>query len=182
MVYSAWYKFRNLFNDKIRLCAGETDSLKMQIFDESNSLYTKLKSVGDFLDFSSLPPNHELYDESNLCELGKWKVVSLNISEFISIKSKMFSYLIRCDKCKQNFTPDCDYCKYYKRQKVGASGVPTDEHKHLTHDFYSQLVECHGTFKNKQLLHNMSFNSLDTRRFFEGNPEESLAFGHYRIQ
>jgi hypothetical protein len=183
LVYDGWYFLREYFNDNIVLLAGETDSLRLKILDPSNEFIYKMKQLTNVMDFSALPKSHELYSNLNECRLGYWKLVSMNISEFISIKSKLFSYINRCDKCQSEYTVDCEYCNVYGRGKSGASGVHRFIKSRMTHNFYRHLLssEVLVNIKNNGLSKN--FNCLDTRRYFESNHHfHSFAFGNTNIQ
>jgi len=180
MVYKGFYRFREHFNYNVQLVAGETDSLKMKILDPNNNFIIKMKELTDIIDFSFLPPAHELYNNKISCEMGKWKVESLNIAEYVSLKSKVFSYIAFCDQCKTQFSEGCDFCKYYSNRKIGAAGVKKSVQNVLSHEFYKQLLFTNSSVKvpsNEETIH---LSSLDTRRYFYPSGE-SLALGHYRI-
>jgi hypothetical protein len=181
LVYSGWYFLRNHFNENISLLAGETDSLRLQIFDKDNTFLEKMAQLSDFIDYSALPESHPLYSSANQCKVGMWKLVQLNIFEFISIKSKLFSYVTRCDLCKQDYTEGCLYCKVYTRGRMGAAGVNKSFKSSMSHDFYRQLLSSTEVVSVNAENNQRKFTSLDIRRYFPANCERSFAFGNHEL-
>jgi len=182
MVYRGWYKFHHHFKGKIRLLSGETDSLKMQIFDEENNFIAKMRELGNYMDYSSLPPTHPLFSRVNQCKLGKWKVVSLNIVEHISIKPKLLCYTTTCDKCHGESSGVCDFCMYYKTMKTNGGGIKKSLHGKLTPQFYRDLLQSTERLEVSDDNNKYRVSSLDVRRYFPACKETSYAFGHPKAQ
>jgi hypothetical protein len=53
-VYRGYELIKNHFLGRVKLLAGETDSLRIQIFDPENNFLEKMKELDDFIDFSLL--------------------------------------------------------------------------------------------------------------------------------
>jgi len=177
MVYRGWYRMREHFNNKVRLIAGETDSMKLQIFDVEDNFLDKMMQLSSTFDFSGLPPSHVLYSSENQCRVGAWKVVALGIYEFVSIKSKLSAYSTRCDLCKCVYTPTCGYCKYYNQEKICISGLEKNKREEINTNrlkeiLYSGQEDNLGNDTNKFCV-----MPLDIRRYHL-NATESYAYGH----
>jgi len=179
-LYRGYDHMKAHFRGNLKFLATETDSLKFQIFDPEDTIIEKMAELKSFVDFSRLPPSHILYDTSIKNKLGSWKLTELNIYQFISLKSKIFSYVCVCDKCFNTFDPKCKFCAYYNRGKIGATGYPKSAAMNLNHQHYNKVLqEKYSEFKLNESRSQFRFNSLDTRRYFVDR-EKSFALGHYK--
>lgn len=95
-VYSFFYKvLKPMFNNKIHLGYTDTDAY-ITLVQTENLIETLRPFADDFFDFSNLDKNHPLYSTKNASEMGflKCEAQGKNISEFISLKSKMYCLTI----------------------------------------------------------------------------------------
>jgi hypothetical protein len=179
LVYKGFDKFRSHFDGNVKLLAGETDSLRLQIYDPDNNFLVRMKQLQHFVDFSKLPKSHELYAANLKNHLGSWKLTELNIWQVVSIKSRLFSYITRCDKCYEHYNEKCDFGKVYSRGKIGAAGITKAKKKKLDHNYFCGLLFETGIPSESK---DYNFNLLDTRRYFPGDSFSSLPHGHYRTK
>jgi len=179
-MHQQYDKIKTHFNGLTKLVCGETDSLRIQIFDPENKFYTKMEQLKASMDFSRLPPSHVLYSDFLKDALGVWKLTELNIYQHVSIKSKVFSYITICDLCSNTYTNTCSFCKHYKKGRLGFAGFPLALRAHVDHEYFLGVVG--GVEKDKIIEQSRShyrLNALDLRRYFINNTR-SLAYGHYR--
>jgi hypothetical protein len=60
----------------------------MKVTENSYDFISKLKAMLS-VDFSRLPPTHELRNHYNAGHLGTWKLTELNIREYVSLKPRL---------------------------------------------------------------------------------------------
>jgi len=167
-----------------RLISAITDSLTMVVLCDSSTYLEKLKSMGQMFDFSNLPST-PLYNCDNAGKSGYWKIEALNILEWISIKNRVYSFLILCDKCKIPYNQECGFCSMEKNQKKKAAYIHRLAQNQLTHSRYRQLlsgvdIKLTCTKLNGELA-TISLHSFDYRRIQnEKYPCDSFALGNCR--
>ena len=73
----------------------DTDSLLFSC--ETNDIYQDMKESLDYFDTSDYPKEHTLFSDSNKKIVGKWKDETQGkpISEFVGLRSKMYSSCVR---------------------------------------------------------------------------------------
>ncbi len=98
------------YSENIQLCYTDTDSLVYHI--QTEDLFADMNKDSDLYDLSNFPKEHELYSETNKKVIGKFKEEEAGniISEFIALRSKLYSYLTDKDCIKK--------CKGVKKQIV----------------------------------------------------------------
>jgi len=176
LVYKKYDELFAHFDGNIRLCQGETDSLRIQIYDPDNNFVCKMKQLSSKIDFSRLPPSHVLYSSALKNQLGAWKLAQLNIVEIVSLKIRLYSYYTKCDKCYNIYHPKCDYCAFYNRNKSVAEGFKPEMRNSMTHEFFrSLLFDLPSEDPQRSHIH-----LLDDRRYFTGHSFSSRPHGHYR--
>ena len=124
-MYDFWYNYiKHKYNDKAQLQMTDTDSLLFSC--ETEDIYRDMQASLDYFDTSNYPKGHELHSDLRKMALGKWKDenASKPISEFVGLRSKMYSFL-------------CDGNKEEKRAK-GISKVTVK--KELRHDCYKKVL------------------------------------------
>ena len=125
MVYDFWYNYiKNKYNDKAQLQMTDTDSLLFSC--ETEDIYRDMQASLDYFDTSNYPKGHGLQSDQRKMVLGKWKDenASKPISEFVGLRSKMYSFL-------------WDGNKEEKRAK-GIAKVTVK--KELRHDCYKKVL------------------------------------------
>jgi hypothetical protein len=71
-VFKAWYEKIYPQFPTAELCTSDTDSFLFSI--KSENVYEDLKKIPNFWDFSTLPPEHEHYNEKTANKLGLFKL------------------------------------------------------------------------------------------------------------
>jgi len=136
-LYEGWLLFKTTF-ENCKLILGDTDSICAILDDPKREFISKLKSLSEFFDFSTI--SKELFSTENELKHGFWKLSSLNILEVISIRQKNYSVLMLCDECGNPTDRKCEGCQ----KQTKGSGVPRSVLNKLTHNFYRQLLSNEG--------------------------------------
>ena len=104
------------YGDKAQLQMTDTDSFLF--YCETDDIYLDMLKSLELFDTSDYPTSHPLHNTRNKKVLGKMKDEnnSVPISEFIELRSKMYSFL--CDNKEEN------------RAKRISKGVVKQELKH----------------------------------------------------
>ena len=167
------------YGDKAKLLFTDTDSLTYEI--EADDVYQDFWNDKDKFDNSDYPEDNQFFNKTNKKVIGKFKdeASGIPITEFIGLRSKMYSYV------KDN-------------QKGGktAKGIKKIVIKnYIAHEDYKNVL-----FENKQLYHKMktirsqnhelgsyeinkvSLSCFDDKRYILKNGIDSLAYGHYNSQ
>lgn len=86
------------FGSSVELLYTDTDSL-IYHFRNCNPYETFYKDRDEYFDFSSYPKNHKYYDAKNNKVIGMFKdeANGAQITEFIALRPKMYSYLLSTD-------------------------------------------------------------------------------------
>lgn len=172
---------KKAYGDKIRLCMTDTDSLLYEI--QTDDFYADMLVMGlqDKFDCSEYPEGHIFYSPVNKKVLGMFKdeTAGEEISEFVGLRSKMYSYLLDGET------------KGHSRAK-GISMAAKE--KQLTHQKYVDALNNKVIFKAdmtmirsiKQDLKTLTVNKVglspyDDKRFVCADGIDTLAYGNYLI-
>ena len=179
LMYDFHYNYiKQKYGSEAKLLFTDTDSLTYEI--ESKDVYSEFWKDKNRFDNSDYPENSPYFDKTNKKVIGKFKdeAAGIPISEFIGLRSKMYSYI------KDN-------------QKGGktAKGIKKNIiKKNITHENYRGVL-----FNNKQMHHTMktirsqnhelgsyeinkvSLSCFDDKRYIHDNGKTSYAYGHYKI-
>ena len=179
LMYNFHYNYiKNKYEEKAKLLFTDTDSLTYEI--EAEDVYQDFWNDKDLFDNSDYSENSKYFNKTNKKVIGKFKdeAAGIPITEFIGLRSKMYSYI------KDN-------------QKVGktAKGIKKNIIKNnIKHEDYKNVL-----LENKQIHHQMktirsinhkigsydlnkvSLSCFDDKRYISNNGIESLAYGHYKI-
>ena len=93
-MYDFHYNYiKNKYGNKAKLLFTDTDSLCYEI--ETNDVYKDFFINKDKFDFSDYDKNSKYFDNSNKKVIGKFKdeVNNSTITEFVGLRSKMYSYI-----------------------------------------------------------------------------------------
>ena len=93
-MYDFHYNYiKKKFNDRAKLLFTDTDSLTYEI--ETVDAYKDFWTDKDMFDNSDYPENSPYYCKSNKKIIGKFKdeACGIPITEFVGLKSKMYSYV-----------------------------------------------------------------------------------------
>ena len=180
LMYDFHYNYiKNKYGGQARLLFTDTDSLAYQI--EAEDVYKDFWKDKELFDNSDYPESSPYFNKTNKKVIGKFKdeAASIPITEFIGLKSKMYSYV--------------------KEDETGnrtAKGIKKSVIKNdIKHENYKQTL-----FNNEQMHHKMktirsqrhqigsyeinkaSLCSYDDKRFLLEDGIFSLAYGHYLIK
>ncbi len=139
-----------------------------------------MEPIKEQFDFSEYPKNHFLYDETNKKVIGKFKCETKGsaITEFVGLKSKMYSFTSEMKSAKK------------------AKGVKTNVIKNdITHEDYKNCLFNDTDVKlnkmntirsyNHELysikMNKISLSSYDDKRYYHDNIN-SISYGHYSIK
>ena len=179
LMYDFHYNYiKKKYGNKARLLFTDTDSLAYDI--EADDVYQDFRNEIDKFDNSDYPVNSPYFDKTNKKMIGKFKdeATGIPITEFIGLRSKMYSYI------KNN-------------QKGGktAKGIKKNViKKDITHENYKNVLfnneQMHHTMKtirsqNHQLgsyeINKVSLSCFDDKRYILEDGITSYAYGHYKI-
>ena len=179
LMYNFHYNYiKNKYGNKAKLLFTDTDSLTYEI--ETEDVYRDFWNDKDRFDNSDYPESSPYFDKTNKKVIGKMKdeCASIPISEFIGLRSKMYSYV------KDN-----------KKEARTAKGIKKVViNNNIKHQDYKNVL-----LENRQIQHTMktirsskhqlgsyeinkiSLSCFDDKRYILTNGIESLAYGHYYI-
>ena len=179
LMYDFHYNYiKKNYKEKAKLLFTDTDSLTYEI--EAEDVYRDFWKDKDMFDNSGYDTESKFFDKTNKKVIGKMKdeAGGIPITEFIGLRSKMYSYI------KDN-------------QKGGktAKGIKKNIiEKNIIHDDYKDTL-----FNNKQMMHKMktirsenhqlgsyeinkvSLSYFDDKRYIHDNGVTSYAYGHKSI-
>ena len=166
------------YNDRANLLFTDTDSLTYEI--ETVDAYKDFWTDNYMFDNSDYPENSPYYCNTNKKIIGKFKdeACGIPITEFVSLKSKMYSYVKDNEKSGRT-----------------AKGIKKNIIKNnIKHEDYKNIL-----INNKQMHHKMktirsqrhqlcsyeinkvSLSCFDDKRYIHDNGTSSYAYGHYKI-
>ena len=172
------YDFHYNYENKAKLLFTDTDSLTYEI--ESEDVYRDFWNDKDKFDNSDYAQNSQYFDKTNKKVVGKFKdeAAGIPITEFIGLRSKMYSYMKDNDKGGKT-------AKGIKKNIIK---------KNITHENYKNVLfndkQIHHTMKtirsnNHQLgsyeLNKVSLSCFDDKRYIHNNGLTSYAYGHHSI-
>jgi hypothetical protein len=178
LMYSFHYDYiKPTYQEHAKLLFTDTDSFCYQI--NTDDLYRDWQHHQHLFDFSQYPKEHHLYNITNKNVLGKMKdeTVGVPISEFVGLRSKMYSIL------------------YGGTEKKTAKGISkTAIKKQLRHAAYRDcLLNRNMTMVHmKQIrsfshqLYSLTVNKIglspyDDKRYVLHDGCDTLAHGHFKI-
>lgn len=181
-LYKGYERIRNKF-EHVRVLAGLTDSLYLEIKDPKRQFIQHLKELSEYFDFSNLDKSEELYDDSRAMEPGLFKIVNFYITEFISIKNSSYSYNSLCSDCRYTKTDDCTKCQL--GDIIKGKGIPYKERSGLRHSDFRELLTAETGYQFDDNLPVLPikkgmFSCVNIHRYQTG-PIDSLPFGHFLI-
>ena len=173
LMYDFHYNYiKKKYNDRARLLSTDTDSLTYEI--EAEDVYKDFWNEKDMFENSDYPESSPQYCNVNKKITGKFKdeACGIPITEFIGLKSKMYSYV-----------------------KDNEKGGRTAKGINIRHEDYKNTLinneQMHNKMKTirsqrRQLgsyeINKVSLNSFDDKRYIHDNGMSSYAYGHYKIK
>jgi hypothetical protein len=182
-LYQGYEAIRKQFGlGNVRVLAGHTDSLYLEIKDPFRKFVKHLQALSDYFDFSNLDKSEELYSTHNSLVPGKFKIINFYISEFISIKCSCYSYSTVCKSCRirrMDFCKECETKETHKGRGIGALKKIGYRHR----DYFKLLQEETGfqlSAESEPLIKKRKMVTLNVTRH-QINSIDSLPFGHYLL-
>lgn len=197
LMYSFHYDvMKTKYHDKIAICYMDTDSFFYKIFTQD--LYDDIKeSLMEYFDTSDYPDEHHIKSFVNKKVLGKFKdeLNSFPVSEFISLRAKLYTYKVYVDDFNKHLIKDV-----VKKKCKGISKA-TVKNKITFEDYKECLLSQNKNYKDdpKWYRENVNFVSkkhkINTVTNFKlalsnnddkrvPDPEDefsTLAYGHYKL-
>ena len=178
LMYDFHYNYiKRKYNNRARLLFTNTDSLTYEI--EAEDVYKDFWNDKDMFDNSDYLESSPYYCNANKKIIGKFKdeACGITITEFIGLKSKMYSYV------KDN-------------EKGGktAKGIKKNVIKNnIKHEDYKNTPinneQMHRKMKPRRSQRhqlgsyeiNKALSCFDDKRYIHDNGTNSYAYGHYKI-
>ena len=157
IMYDYFYNVLRKFSPtpgSLDLLYSDTDSLLLKI--RTRNLLHDLKCLESTLDFSNIPSNHILYDDSKKSKLFHFKEEFglLPILRMVSLGSKVYAIQLACchkftpdgtHKCEKKYTNQSDeehQDEHNLNEKRVLKGISRNSRKHLTfQDYFNCLNE-----------------------------------------
>ena len=179
LMYDFHYNYiKEKYGDKVKLLFTDTDSLTYEI--EAKDVYQDFWNDKDRFDNSDYSENSPYFDKTNKKVIGKFKdeAAGIPITEFVGLRSKMYSYLKDNEK-------EARTAKGIKKVVIN---------KEIKHEDYKNVL-----LQNKQIHHTMktirsskhqlgsyeinkvSLSCFDDKRYISNDGINSFAYGHYAI-
>jgi len=180
LMYDFHYNYiKEKYGNKAKLLFTDTDSLTYEI--ETEDVYQDFWNNKDLFDNSDYPESSPYFDNRNKKIIGKFKdeACGISITEFIGLRSKMYSYIK--DNNKGGKT-----AKGIKKNIIKNNIKHTDyknvllENKQMQHTMKTIRSSKHqlGSYE----INKVSLSCFDDKRYISTNGIESLAYGHYKIK
>ena len=157
----------------------DTDSLTYEI--EAEDIYKDFWNDKDMFDTSNYPESSPYYCNVNKKIIGKFmdEACGILITEFIGLKSKMYSYVKDNEKggrtakgIKKNVIKNNIKHKDYKSTLINNEQM---HHKMKTIGSQRHLL---GSYE----INKVSLSCLDDKCYIHDNGTSSYAYGHYKIK
>ena len=179
LMYDFHYNYiKKKYNNKARLLFTDADSLTYEI--KAEDVYKDFWNDKDMFDNSDYPESSPYYCNVNEKIIGKFKdeACGILITEFIGLKSKMYSYVKDNEKggkttkgIKKNVIKNNIKHEDYKNTLINNERM---HHKMKT--IRSQRHQL-GSYK----INKVSLSCFDDKRYIHDNGTSSYAYGHYKI-
>ena len=179
LMYDFHYNYiKQKYDSKAKLLFTDTDSLTYEI--ETSDVYQDFWNDKDKFDNSDYPQDSQYFNTTNKKVIGKFKdeAAGIPITEFVGLRSKMYSYMKDNDKGGKT-------AKGIKKNIIK---------KNITHENYKNVLfnneQMHHTMKtirsnNHQLgsyeLNKVSLSCFDDKRYILEDGIRSYAYSHYKI-
>ena len=179
LMYDFHYNYiKKKYNDRAKLLFTDTDSLTYEI--ETVDAYKDFWTDKDMFDNSDYPENSLYYCNTNKKIIGKFKdeACGILITEFIGLKSKMYSYVKDNEKggrtakgIKKNVIKNNIKHEDYKNTPIN-----NEKMHHKMKTIRSQRHQL-GSYE----INKVSLSCFDDKRYNHDNGTSSYAYGHYKI-
>ena len=180
LMYEFHYNYiKKKYNNRARLLFTDTDSLTYEI--EAEDVYKDFWNDKDMFDNSDYPESSPYYCNANKKIIGKSKdeACGIPITEFIGLKSKMYSYIKANEKggktakgIKKNVIKNNIKHEDYKNTLIN-----NEQMHHKMKTIRSQRHQL-GSYE----INKVSLSCFDDKRYIHDNGTSSYAYGHYKIK
>ena len=180
LMYDFHYKYiKKKYGDKAKLLFTDTDSLTYEI--QAEDVYQDFWNDRHLFDNSDYPESSPYFDKTNKKIIGKFKdeAAGVPITEFIGLKSKMYSYV------KENQTGG-KTAKGIKKSVI-KNDVKHEDYKRVLlneEQIYHKMKPIRS--QRHQLgsyeINKVSLSCFDDKRYLLADGISSLAYGHYLIK
>jgi hypothetical protein len=177
LMYDFYYNtLKKKYGENVNLLYTDTDSFILSI--ETDDVYDDFLSMKNDFDFSEYKTDHKCYDPTNKKVIGKFKdeVNGKIITEFVGLRSKMYSFIVNGEHKKR--------CK----------GINRSASKNMSHTMYKRCIDTVHVEKHTKMNTIRSFNhklqsvtltktslsSYDDKRYLLDSIN-SYAYGHKNI-
>ena len=179
LMYDFHYNYiKKKYNNRARLLFTNTDSLTYEI--DTEDIYKDFWNDKDMLDNSDYLESSPYYCNVNKKIIGKFKdeACGIPITEFIGLKSKMYSYVKDNEKgertaklIKKNVTKNNIRHEDYKNTLIN-----NEQMHHKMKTIRRQRHQL-GSYE----INNVSLSCLDDKHYIPYKGTSSYAYGHYKI-
>ena len=175
-----WFHYKVMkpkFKENLKVLYTDTDSFIYEITDDN--LTKSLKELEDFFDFSNYPKTHCLFSEKNkrIPGLFKDETAGKVISEFVGLRSKMYSFILDGKECKS--------AKGVKKNVIKNELTHNDfkkclfQQNQMEHSFYNISSKAHHVVTSHQSK--ISLSPFDDKRFLL-DAVDSIPYGYYKFR
>ena len=180
LTYDCHYNYiKKKYNNRAKLLFMDTDSPTYEI--ETVDAYKDFWTDKDMFDNSDYPENSPYYCNTNKKIIGKFKdeACGIPITEFVSLKSKMYSYVKDNEKdgktaksIKKNVIKNNIKHEDYKNTLIN-----NEQMHHKIKTIRSQKHQL-GSYE----ITKVSLSCFDDKCYIHDNGTSSYAYGHYKIK
>ena len=167
------------YNNRARLMFTDTDSLTYEI--EAEDIYKDFWNDKDMFDNSDYPESSPNSCNANKKVIGRFKdkACGVPITEFVGLKSEMYSYIKNDEKggkttkgIKKNVIKNNVKHEDYKNTLIN--------NKQMHHKMKTIRSQRHqlGSYE----INKVSLSCFDDKRYIHDNGMSSYAYGHYKIK
>ena len=180
LMYDFHYNYiKNKYGKNSKLLFTDTDSLTYEI--ETEDVYQDFWNDKDKFDNSDYPESSPFFNKVNKKVIGKFKdeTASIPITEFIGLRSKMYSYIKDNNKVEKT-------AKGIKKNIIKNNIKHEDYKKTLFNN--EQLHHKMNTIRSQQHqlgsfeINKISLSCFDDKRHILEDGINSYAYGHYSIK
>ena len=180
LMYDFHYNYiKKKYGDRAKLLFTDTDSLIYEI--EAEDVYKNFWNDKDMFDNSDYPENSPCYCNANKKVIGKFKdeACGVPITEFVDLKSKMYSYVKSDEKGGKT-------AKGIKKIVI-KNNIKYEDYKNVLLN-NEQLHHKMKTIRSQkhQLrsyeINKVSLSCFHDKRYIHDNGISSYAYGHYKIE
>ena len=180
LMYDFHYNYiKKKYGNRARLMFTDKDSLTYEI--EAEDVYKNFWNDKEMFDNSDYPENSQYYCNANKKVIGKFKdqACGVPITEFVGLKSKMYSYVKDDKKCGRT-TKGITKCviKNSIKHEDYKNMLINNEQIHHKMKTIRSLRHQLGSYE----INKLSLSCFDDKHYIHDNEISSYAYGHYKIE